>query len=161
MASFVHIADQKNAKAIRRSGILAQRIDGGCRAVFCVPVTSDFNSTHHWVRELRRRGYQASCAAQFRISDDELVRVGRYGRHHSVMSAAEAVALFRGGSDVRGFEVLVGRNIGAREIRRMKSLPHLVGWRFFPEAKGSMPFWPARGEIKARRLRDGINSRFA
>jgi hypothetical protein len=69
------------------------------------------------------------------------------------MTAAEAVAFFQEAEDARGLEVLIMRKIEPKEIMRIRSVPQISGWRYFPEAKGKLPLWPGKGAIKAGRLR--------
>ncbi len=94
---------------------------------------------------------------EFRISDDESVWVGHYNQAHRQMSAAEAVAEFMIAESREGWEVVIPRRVEAKEIHRIKTLPQVLGWRYFPEAKGKPPFcaceYCTRGEYGARRLR--------
>lgn len=159
MPVFVHLTSHRNVKSIRRTGIRATD-----RGVHAMPVTRNFYVSHQWLRELRRAGGGTIVAVYFRISDDELVRVGHYNGPLVEMTAAEAVALMltaeerdpaparardraskavqRGRvlpSSPEGYEVLVGRRIGADEITRIKVPPQVVGWRYQPGANGGRP----------------------
>jgi len=53
--------------------------------------------------------------------------------------------------------VIVPRRIEPKEIHRVRALPQLTGWRYFPSAKGRRPFCVdkccTRGEYGARKLR--------
>src|SRR6202035_1759903 len=93
------------------------------------------------------------CSSSYR----EPVWVGHYRQGHREMSAAEAVAEFLGSEVREGWEVLVPRRIAANEIHRVRSLPQVVGWRFFPGAKGKPPFctceYCIKGQYGAERLR--------
>jgi hypothetical protein len=71
------------------------------------------------------------------------------------MSAREAVKTLMEAENRLGYEVIVPRAIGAREIRSVRSVPHVLGWRFYPQAHGNHTFclcdWCSRGEIKRQR----------
>jgi hypothetical protein len=55
--------------------------------------------------------------------------------------------------DQRGLEVPVPRRVAAREILRVRNIPQLMGWRFFPESKNTSTTWlPWKGAIKRRRV---------
>lgn len=162
MATFVHIADQRMARRILRGGIhaaalAAQAAKAPRCGVFCVPVVASFQMTFQWLRELKRRGHRSSCGIQFRIGDEEPVLVGHYNEVPQEMTAAQSVALFLQAEDARGLQVVVPRTITAREIIRIRSVPQVTGWRFYPAAKGSRPLWPANGATNASRLRRRID----
>ena len=159
MASFIHLTDARHANKLYRNGIRPAQSGDHARAVFCVPVVANFQTTFQWLRELRRRGFRKMCAIQFKIPDAEIVSVGRYAQPHIDMTAAEAVATFRRLDDARGFEVLIVRAIKPKEITRLRSVPQVVGWRYYPEAKGKLPLWPRKGEIKGSRIRRSIIAR--
>lgn len=58
-------------------------------------------------------------------------------------------------SSVEGYEVIFSRKIKLREIIRVKRLPQVIGWRYFPEAKGQSPcvcLECDRGEYGIRKL---------
>jgi len=126
------------------------------RAVFCVPVVPNYQTTIQWLRELKRRGYRTACGVQFRIPDSEPVLVGHFQTPHRSMTAAEAVACFLRADDARGLEVLVPRAIRPQEISQIRPLPQIAGWRFYPDAKERAPLWPAPGSINAARLRRAV-----
>jgi hypothetical protein len=152
VATFLHITDARDIARIRKSGLRPSR--GYLhRAVFCVPVVPDPQATFQWVRELKVRGYRTACGVQFRIADTEHVMVGRFQTPHHWMTAAAAVSFFLHAADPRGLEVLVPRAVRPKEIVRIRALPQVAGWRFFPEAKGRLPFCAIPGSIKAARLR--------
>jgi hypothetical protein len=139
---------------IRRNGIAPGRHSGG---VFAMPVTRNFYVSHQWLRELKRRGARTFVGVYFRVPDGQVVEVGRYGRPHQTMTAAKAAAMFMGDGNRDGWEVIIPRRIAATEIHRVRTLPQVIGWRFYPEAKGKRPFCPCRyctrGEYGAARLR--------
>jgi hypothetical protein len=155
VASFVHVSDARKSNLLLRNGIRATRLASGGRGVYCTPVVPDFHATFQWARELKRAGYRTACAIQFRVADDEMVTVGRYGTMHLRTTAAEAVALFMSDS-AAGWEVIIPRSISPREITRVRSVPQVTGWRYYPEAKGQLPRWPTRGDVKAKRTRTAI-----
>lgn len=158
MAMFLHIADARDVARIRNSGL--RRSKGRLhRAVFCVPVVPDPQATFQWVRELKARANRTACGVQFRIADTEQVMVGRFQTPHQSMTAAQAVAFFLRAADPCRLEVLVPRAIGPREIGRIRPLPQIAGWRFYPEAKGRSPIYVAPGSIKAEQLRRRIEQR--
>jgi hypothetical protein len=166
MTTFVHIADERDALAIRRNGLALpkarlraienERYKWG---VFALPVVEDFMLSHQWIRELKRRGHRSAVGVYFRVEDDELVWAGIYNKEKTKITAVEAAARLRN-EKILGFEVIIPRSILASEISAIRSLPH-VGWRFFPQAKGSRPFclckYCNRGDIKNRRMRERLD----
>jgi hypothetical protein len=164
MPIFVHLAPESRLTKIRRNGISRLRRASGDRpgGVFAVPVTRNFYISHQWLRELKRRGQGAISGVYFRLSDAEPVWVGHYGQQHRLMTAVQAVAEFRAADDRRGWEVIIPRRVGAKEIHRVRSLPQVVGWRFSPGAKGKPPYctckYCTRGEYGARRLRERLGA---
>ncbi len=156
MAMFVHLAPEKRSKAIARSGIRLPRMPG--RGIFAMPVTRNFVISHQWLRELKRRGDRTFIAVHFRIPDNETVQVGHYGRAKVSVTAAEAVAIILGEGDAQGFEVVIPRAIHADEIHAVRSVPQVVGWRYFPGSHGrrpcGCPLCQPRGEIRSRKLRE-------
>ena len=146
MAMFVHLALESALARIQRNGISCSRRACGAApcGVFAVPVTRSFYVSHQWLRELRRRNGGTIVGIYFRIPNDEMVWVGHYNQAHRQMSAAEAVAEFSRAENAEGWEAIIPRRIEAKEIHRTKSLPEVLGWRYFPEAKGKRPFCPCR-----------------
>jgi hypothetical protein len=125
-----------------------------------VPVTPNFYLTFQWARELRRSGYRSTVAVTFVIPDTEAVTVGRFGTEGATMTAAEAVAHFISGEDTLGHQVLIGRPIQPGEIRSIRPAPPIVGWRYYPEAKGQQAFYAPPGTIKSRRIMARIAARY-
>jgi hypothetical protein len=41
--------------------------------------------------------------------------------------------------DPQGYEIVVCRAVVAREIHRVRRVPQVVGWRYFPGAHGGPP----------------------
>lgn len=135
------------------------RRPGGERpgGIFAMPMTRNFYVSHQWLRELRRRGSGVIAGVYFRIPDDEPVWVGHYNQAHQPMSAAEAVATVMAGESREGFEVIIPRRVAASDIHRVRSLPQVVGWRYYPGAHGKRPCgcpFCQRGLYGARRLRE-------
>lgn len=158
MAMFVHLTPEKSLKAILRNGI--SRLRKGANAfqgIYAMPVTRNYFVSHQWLRELKRRGEGPVVGIYFRVSDDETVLVGHYGQAHQEMTAAEAVALMMNAENKEGFEVIIPRRIGAKEIHRYKSISQIVGWRYYPGANGKKPCccpYCQRGQYGARKLRE-------
>jgi len=157
LARFLHIADARSAEHIRRSGLLPARVGPSLRAVFCVPVVPDPSKTYQWARELRARGARSMVAVLFDLPDGEPVLFGRFNTKHLRITAVEAHRAFRATAGSVGQEVLIPRRVEAHEIRRIKPAPRLMGWRFYPEAKGRQFFWPLPGTIKANRRRKQLD----
>jgi hypothetical protein len=133
MAVFVHLASERDLARIRRGGLAPRR-----GVVFAMPVGPDFQASHQWARELERWAKGTLVAVYFRLPGRELVWAGRYGRARERVSADEAVARFLRSGEA-GYEVVIPRRIRPRELLRLARAPRLVGWRYFPEAKGRPP----------------------
>jgi hypothetical protein len=162
MAMFVHLAPESRTALIRRTGIGRLRRPSGDfpGGVFAVPVTRNFYLSHQWLRELKRRNGGPIAGVYFRILDTEQVWVGHYGQAHRWMDAAEAVAIFMAADSREGWEVIVPRRIEAAEIHRVRRLPQVLGWRYWPSAHGRRPCgceFCQRGLYGAKRLREQYN----
>lgn len=120
-------------------------------------MSADPSHAFQWNRELKRREYRLPVAVVFTVPDTELVRAGRFGADGEAMTAAQAVALFAAAESPLGLEVRIPRSIGHREVKALRSVPPVSGWRYFPEAKHRKPFWPWRGERNAARLRRSMD----
>lgn len=162
MTTFVHIADERTANSIRRGGLALSRsrwrkieTEISKAGVFATPVTSNYLVTHQWVRELKRRGFRTAVGIYFRIADDELIWCGRHNQPKQMIAAAVA-ADWLGREQMMGFEAVIPRSISASEIIAIRPLSQVMGWRFFPEAKGRHPFCGCKycvgGQIKSRRF---------
>jgi len=158
MAVFVHLAFEKNLKAILRSGISRSRKHGiAAGGIYAMPVTRNYYVSHQWLRELKRRNNGAVVAIYFRVPDDTMVLVGRYNQDHQSMNAAAAVAVMSSCENREGYEVIIPRKIAASEIHRYRTLSQVIGWRYYPEAHGRKPCgcpYCQRGEYGARKLRE-------
>ncbi|MEU6786987.1 hypothetical protein ABZ912_48020 [Nonomuraea angiospora] len=140
MTMLVHITAAKNIRSVRRSGIRA--VSGGHEGavgVYCLPVFPSYQTTHQWVRELRRGGQRTLVAVYFRVPDDEPVQVGHYSRLPAELGSAEAAALIAAQPDPRGYEFFIPRPIRAGEIHRIRRVNQLTGWRYMPGAHGRPP----------------------
>lgn len=168
MALFIHLASEKDCTSIRRSGIKAQRVrtvllEGYERVVYAMPVTMDFYVSHQWLRELKRDGQRIMVGIYFRIPDIQKVLVGHYHQSHTEMTASEAVGTIFNTGQAEGFEVIIPRKIRPQEIHRVKVLPQVLGWRYYPEAKGRKPCgcpYCTKGDIKSKRIRDAYEKSF-
>lgn len=169
MALFVHLAPENESAAIRRAGIKPRRIGAGAhegyeRIVFAMPVTTNFYISHQWLRELKRRGDRTIVGVYFRLPKDEKVMVGHYNESHAEMTANEAAGLIFNLEDAEGFEVVIPRKIEADEIHDIRALPQVLGWRYYPAAKGhkpcGCPVCIGRGEINSRRIRRAYEQSF-
>ncbi|MFN7946898.1 MAG: hypothetical protein U0Z53_16220 [Blastocatellia bacterium] len=164
MAMFVHLTSEKNIKSILRNGISRlRRKTSSPSGVFAMPVTRNFYVSHQWLRELKRRGSTTVAGIYFRIPDEESVWVGHYSQAHQQMSAADAIALMMAAENREGFEVIIPRRIGRNEIHKVKTLPQITGWRYYPEAHGKRPCgcpFCQRGLYGARRLREEYEKQF-
>ena len=161
---FVHLAQESRVGLIRRNGIGRLRKASGDRpaGIFAVPLTRNFYVSHQWLRELKRREQGAITGVYFRLGDDEPVWVGHYSQVHRLMTAADAIAEFMRAENREGWEVIIPRRIAAKEIHRTRSLPQVVGWRYFPGAKGESPRCTCKycigGDYGAARLRERFGS---
>ena len=164
MAMFVHLAPESRVALIRRNGIsrLRKALENRPNGLYAMPVTRNFYISHQWLRELKRRGQGSIAGVYFRIPDDEPVWIGHYNRHHRRMTAAEAMAEFMSADSREGWEVIIPRRISAKEIHRVRSLPQVIGWRYFPDAKGKPPFctckYCTRGDYGSRKMRERLGS---
>ncbi len=164
MPMFVHLAPESRIARIRRNDIgrLGKGIGERPGGIFAMPMTRNFYVSHQWLRELKRRDQGAMAGIYFRISDSESVWVGHYGQTHQQMTAAEATAEFMAAENREGWEVVIPRRIEAKEIHRVRLLPQVIGWRYFPGSKGKPPFctckYCTRGEYGSARLRARLGS---
>jgi hypothetical protein len=155
MPLLVHLTGEKNAAAIRRSGIKpSKKFD----AIFAMPVLKNFVVTHQWLRELRRSGQRSYCGVYFRVPDDEIVWFGHYNRPHVEICAAAAVGVIMKADDPLGMQIIIERRIDAKEIVKIRPLPQGIGWRYFPKAHETplccCPACVRRGQPFSRKLRE-------
>jgi hypothetical protein len=94
----------------------------------------------------------------FRIPDHEPVLFGDYARDHVEISAAAAAGIMMKADDPPGMQILVQRRIKANEIVTIRSLPQVIGWRYFPKAHHQKPcpcfVCVRRGQPFSRKLRE-------
>ena len=165
MPTFVHIAHERDAKAIWRSGLALPKLryryfENEFRkwGVFAIPLVEDFMLSHQWVRELKRRGHRSAAGVHFRVGDSEPVWAGKYNQPKSLVSASAAATLRT--EKLLGYEVILPRAIASSEISAVRTVP-AIGWRFKPDAKGNAPFclcaYCNRGEINNRRMRNRLD----
>ena len=159
MPIFVHLAPESRVALIRHNGTsrLRKARDQRPGGIFAVPVTRSFYLSHQWLRELKRRGQGPIVGVYFRIPEDDLVWVGHYNKEHRMITAAQAAADFSAAENAVGWEVIIPRRIEPIEIMCVRSLPQVVGWRYFPGAKGKRPCtckFCTCGAYGARRLRE-------
>ncbi|MFJ2936020.1 HEAT repeat domain-containing protein [Streptomyces sp. NPDC087219] len=159
MATFVHLTPAAHSARVRRSGLKAAG-HAQWRGVFLFPVLPSYTLTHQWLRELARRpGPRGLVAVHVRLPDDEPVTVGRYSDHQPPrVSAAEAVRRVADADDCRGWEVFLPRSVAPAEVRHIRPVRQVNGWRYRPDAHGRPPCLcfgcRDRGGYGARRLRE-------
>lgn len=169
MPQLVHIAAENAAADIRRNGIRPTRYRPDPsghpehdRVVWAFPVMASYTLTHSWSRELKRWGRTTLAAVTFRVNDTEPVYVGYFGHAKRLVGAAEAVGIVRAEPDPRGYEIQLPRRVAPDEIIRIRTLPHAIGWRYWPGAKNQpmrlcdCPMCLPRREVKARRYRQRV-----
>lgn len=160
MATFVHLTPAAHVAGIRRSGIKARGERGERGGVHLFPVLASYALTHQWLRELARRpGPRGIVAVQVRLPDGEPVAVGRYGRSQEEVTASEAVRRVRElGDGALGWEVFLPRAVARGEVRQVRAVRQVAGWRYFPGAHGVAPCVCAGcvqpGTYGSRRLRE-------
>jgi len=157
MPTFVHLTDERDAEKIRKNGIKSRKGLG----VYCMPVTQNFYLSHQWLRELKRDGTKSIVGIYFKMSSDEMVFAGRYGRRHRHITAGEAIKEIMSLDDALGYELIVDRKIEAKEIVGIKHLPQTLGWRYMPESHNKKPCsceYCLKGTIKGRRTFNRLDS---
>ncbi|MCA8986632.1 MAG: hypothetical protein KDA78_03270 [Planctomycetaceae bacterium] len=168
MALLVHLAAEKEIESIRRAGIKPRRLkqplnEGYDRIVFAMPVTDNFHVSHQWLRELKRGGQRTIVGVYFRIPDDQIVMVGHYNQNHQLLTAVEAIGVIFNAEQPEGFEIIVPRKIQPSEIHKIISLPQVIGWRYYPDAKGNKPCgcpFCTKGDINSKRIRVAYEKSF-
>jgi hypothetical protein len=157
MASFLHLTDDKLAARLVRLGIRPQKTSiKGTKGVYCTPVSRDHFRSHQWIRELKRTGVKSIHCIQFKVPDSTWVYIGRYNQEHLRMTASESVQTFNMHSEGLGLEIIIPCRIEAKWITHSYIPAQLIGWRYYPEAKGKKPFchcrYCNRGQIRASRI---------
>lgn len=158
MPIFVHLTYEKAAKRILSNGIAARSLFQKRRGIYAMPVVRNFYVSHQWLRELKRGGQKTIVGVYFRVDDAESVLIGHYREPHNECTAAEAAGFLSSQRGAEGYEVFIPHRIEAKDIIRIKTLPQVIGWRYYPEARGHKPCGcpgcQRRGEIRSRRIRD-------
>lgn len=133
----IHLAPLREKRSIERAGVRGARVVLGShvlvRAVYCMPVMQDYSMTFQWLRELRRWHGLPMAAVQFRVSDDLLCWVGRYGREHQCLPASQVAAWIE--KQPWGAQMIIPEGIPATKIDKVREIPQLVGWTEVPEAE--------------------------
>jgi hypothetical protein len=94
MPILTHLAPEKDAKAIDRTGIKAASSGHGTpKGVFCMAIMPNYFATHQWLRELKRRGDRTMVAVDFRLRSAERAWFGHYGRPHSETTVGRAIRM--------------------------------------------------------------------
>jgi hypothetical protein len=92
-------------------------------------------------------GNRTLICLQFKVPNEEPVLVGKYNGEKIEMTASEASGAVLNHTDPMGLEVIIPRKISADEITRAYLAPRIVGWRFYPAAKGNHRSAAANGVI--------------
>lgn len=158
MTICVHLTLEENVSHILRVGIKAMPLHSGGKGVFCMPMLPNYYASHQWLRELRRgvRGRQPLTAIDFKITSKEMVFVGHFSEPHIEVTLAEAVKTIMSAEDPMGYEILLPRSVRKSEIHKVRSVSQVIGWRYYPKAKGKPPCtcdFCIRGEFGANKLR--------
>ncbi|WP_315893565.1 HEAT repeat domain-containing protein [Streptomyces sp. P9(2023)] len=128
--------------------------------MYLFPVLPSYTLTHQWLRELARRpGPRGLVAVHVKVADGEPVTVGRYSeREPAAVTASEAVRRIRALDEPLGWEVFLPRAVARGEVRAVRAVRQVNGWRYLPGAHGVTPCTcfgcQARGGYGARRLRE-------
>src|SRR5215203_781027 len=157
MPQFIHLFDSRKLKRISRLGIRPSKVRlAEVKGIYCVPVSPSYFKSHQWLRELKRRGIKSIHAVQFKIKNDKEVYVGKYNEEPVKVRASEAVEIFEKHNDGLGLEIIITSKISSKDITRFYYPSQVLGWRYYPEAKGRKPFcgckYCNRGEINAYRV---------
>lgn len=166
MALVVHLADARQAAAIKRGGLRASecsvRVATGVEppdsGIFAMPVLPNYWATHQWLRELKRGGMRTLVAVHIRLRSDVPVWVGRYNAEHRRVPLGHAIGLIMQEPSFLGWEILLPFRVDRKAIHAIRDVPQVVGWRYFPDAHKDGP-WKClcnfcldsvKGTIKAR-----------
>ncbi|MDR3157434.1 MAG: hypothetical protein LBU11_00150 [Zoogloeaceae bacterium] len=95
-------------------------------------------------------------AVQFHVPSDQEVFIGQYNGDFMKVAASEALGIFEAHETGLGLEAVIPRPVARSEIRRAYTPNQVLGWRFYPTAKGKKPFCGCKfcnhGEINAYRV---------
>lgn len=158
MARLTHLTEERNAASIRRGGIRTTVRSDDVEGVFAMPLLANYFVSHQWLRELWRQHTGPLVTVDFVIPDEEPVLAGHYSSELIETTAAEAAGVIMAAEDARGYEVLVPRKVKADEVKRMRTVNRVVGWRYWPDAHGRPPCscdFCQRGTYGAAKIRAG------
>jgi hypothetical protein len=90
-----------------------------------------------------------------------LVYAGKYNEPHRQMELGVAIREIMTLEDPLGYELIVARKIGPKEIDKIRLLPPKIGWRYFPHSHRKKPTCACpvcirRGSIKSKQLREKL-----
>jgi hypothetical protein len=140
MATFVHIFPESEKASILKNGIKVLKTSWrNVNGVFLSPVTANYYYTHQWNREVLRLENVPRLAARVRISDDDIVYIGKYNERHQKVIASEAIKIVREHIALEGLEVILPRKVLPKEITKIYKPNRNVGWRYYPGSNGKKP----------------------
>lgn len=154
MPTLVHLADEREAVNIKRSGIKIGKYRQG---IFCMPVLQNFYLSHQWLRELKRGGVKTFVGIYFKVNSKTKVFAGKYNSEHKYIELGQAIKELQSLDDPLGYEIIIDRKIEAKEIEKIKSLPQNIGWRYKPRSNGQRPCscnYCIKSSIKANEIRE-------
>jgi len=157
MPILVHLADERDAQSILKTGIKPGKYRNG---IYCMPVFPDFYITHQWLRELKRNGVRTYIGVYFRVHSSQMVFAGKYNEAHKHITLGQAIKEIMGINDPLGYELIIARKIQPTEIKKIRNLPQVTGWRYKPTSKGTAPCtcdYCIKSSIKANKIRKKLN----
>lgn len=122
-----------------------------------MPVLQSFYLSHHWLRELKRRGVKTFVGVYFKVDSKTKVFAGKYNTEHKHIGLGQAIKELQNLDDPLGYEINIDRKIEAKEIEKIKGLPQNVGWRYKPQSNGQRPCscdYCIKSTINANRIRE-------
>lgn len=159
MPTLVHLADERATRKILKFGIKIGKYAGG---IFCMPVLPNFYVSHQWLRELKRNGVKTFIGVYFKVDSSQLVFAGKWNEAHKHITLGQAIKEIMTFEDPLGYELIIDRNIEPNQIKKVKSLPQTIGWRYWPYSKGKRPCsceYCIRSSIKGNRIRERFDPR--
>jgi hypothetical protein len=155
--TLVHLANEKNSAKILNAGL---KIGSYGRGIYCMPVLPNFFISHQWLRELKTSGAKTLVGVYFKVDSSEMVFAGKFSSKHRHITLGEAIKEIMLLPDAQGYELIVDRKIQANEITKIRHLPQIVGWRYFPDSHNKKPCnceYCLRGNIKGKRTYYRLN----
>ena len=122
-----------------------------------MPVLPNYFVSHQWLRELKRQHGGPFVAIDFVIADDEPVLASHYLNPPANYTASFASGVIMDAEDPRGYQVVVPRKIEASEVKKVRQVNRVVGWRYYPDAHGQPPCsceFCQRSQFGGRKIRD-------